>query len=1202
MNSSLAYTANQRVERYRKSVEFVAEDVLLYKGFLGRSLKEREGLSSVGTRAARAAGVIVDSLGKLRCPPGTPNANQFTDLQMSNCMVPGLGAARRAAQKLANSTQSLIDNAQKILRGPDGKKLKGKAKVAALASLIALDVMDYMNMDGSGSLSASTLALAEVLRYGSSEIAEAVLDRLVRQGKITKTQRKNMQAILDQVATTERFRGLAERIVGRTDLAIRKRRMKPTRRENMAPNVVELVDDTIDSATQAKWDAYIEGLNIPDAPKRERVEVNTVEEGVVALLEGKIVDMPDVEGAHMLMDELGHIIADLEEMRNNGEIDDATLENAVFDLCQITVKGTSAFCLGNKGIPRYMMPQAEGNPVPGSRAQKAFDAQVKVLQDAVDKAIADGRPQAEIDELQKKLDKFVKKNEINGQQDMLAYLAERGIKPRVGEDGKEVGVEMMPSTKLKATQRDMQGHKVVGMMRAKKRGEYDPGKQAVFVSKDGYIIDGHHRVGAQAGMDYQDGVLGNDHEMPVIVLDANISEILPAANDWTEDYGIQKKTVAQASEGGPTAVDILDLVKQKRAKQAQEALGQVDSRIPDVDLTTPDIGLPKADADDVIKSVTPKLKTPRHLDAAKTVSSGTLLPSAPEQSVRPAGFAQITVDAEAFNVELKKKTDALLDKHGIDKDKPPSQQIDELAGKMGVTLQAPIEKQLDTAVTWMEEEGMRKAEILLEADPNYSDEINAYRRIKGQAIIDAINGMRNDKGQSGWMQKNAEGREALRQAVAQGFLEALVGLDEIFQGAPNLRGGVILELHGVNGPPSMNDAAGYASVVMSGDGKVMAKVSLLPDSMIFDQTKLSVMPKGQGMSHTLRFMGADDHQIGLAIHEGAHAEHFMHQFKTLGVEIGENAPPISQQVRANGDKLSDSYIGVMFAKRYDFPQNATWDEIEEEIKSKRKRPSFRNFVDGPEHNLNQYLFDIAAAETLKSRSANGAPDLSSSDLDKLAWGTTPESKYATAVIEAAENYERDLMFPNVNPFVPPGEQFNTMSRERAAAVRQQAIDAVELKIPEGYELVDEDGNPITKQQFVDAVKQAMGGKKIAQVSAEYKSVLDAYLGIDSQKITTNGVDNQEVMRVLGVASQYGRTNVMEAVAESRVLDVFTRQFGSFRPLDDSSQKAREMLDRLFPKSGGPPVGAPPSAAQFQENIQRIIASLPRLRRVKTGDK
>lgn len=245
MNSSLAYTANQRVERYRKSVEFIAEDVLLYKGFLGRTLKERDGLPTVGARAARAAGVIVDSLGKLRCPPGTPNANQFTDLQMSNCMVPGLGAAQRLAREAANSTQGMLQRARDIMKSTDGKKkVKGVARVAAMAGLVALDTLDYMQVDGSGSLSASSLALAEILRYGSSRLAEAALDRLERKGKITKNQRKNLDAILDKVATTERFGGVAEYLTGRAEQALtRRRRMKPTRRDNRVPDVDLTVED-----------------------------------------------------------------------------------------------------------------------------------------------------------------------------------------------------------------------------------------------------------------------------------------------------------------------------------------------------------------------------------------------------------------------------------------------------------------------------------------------------------------------------------------------------------------------------------------------------------------------------------------------------------------------------------------------------------------------------------------------------------------------------------------------------------------------------------------------------------------------------------------------------------------------------------------------------------------------------------------------
>lgn len=50
------------------------------------------GRSLIG-RAARKLGLLVDDLGKFRCPPGTPNANQFTDISGSTC-YPSLGRVR----------------------------------------------------------------------------------------------------------------------------------------------------------------------------------------------------------------------------------------------------------------------------------------------------------------------------------------------------------------------------------------------------------------------------------------------------------------------------------------------------------------------------------------------------------------------------------------------------------------------------------------------------------------------------------------------------------------------------------------------------------------------------------------------------------------------------------------------------------------------------------------------------------------------------------------------------------------------------------------------------------------------------------------------------------------------------------------------------------------------------------------------------
>lgn len=196
MKSSLAFTANERVEAYQKSVSSVHENVLLFKGFLGPSLKDKPELSSVGVRAARAAGVIVDEAGKLRCPPGTPNANQFTDMQMSNCMVAGLDVAKRMARAGRREVGELLQNAKRVL---DKKEVRGAGRVAALASLAALDALDYMQVDGSGTLSAVTLIGVDLVRTVGRDVADLALNRLERNGKISKEQRADIDKLIDRI-------------------------------------------------------------------------------------------------------------------------------------------------------------------------------------------------------------------------------------------------------------------------------------------------------------------------------------------------------------------------------------------------------------------------------------------------------------------------------------------------------------------------------------------------------------------------------------------------------------------------------------------------------------------------------------------------------------------------------------------------------------------------------------------------------------------------------------------------------------------------------------------------------------------------------------------------------------------------------------------------------------------------------------------
>lgn len=69
---------------------------------LGRTIKDILPGTHLAGRAARGLGLIVDELGKFRCPPGTPAANQFTDSFGTNCFKPVAGM-RSAVGRIAGS-------------------------------------------------------------------------------------------------------------------------------------------------------------------------------------------------------------------------------------------------------------------------------------------------------------------------------------------------------------------------------------------------------------------------------------------------------------------------------------------------------------------------------------------------------------------------------------------------------------------------------------------------------------------------------------------------------------------------------------------------------------------------------------------------------------------------------------------------------------------------------------------------------------------------------------------------------------------------------------------------------------------------------------------------------------------------------------------------------------------------------------------
>jgi len=179
-----------------------------------------------------------------------------------------------------------------------------------------------------------------------------------------------------------------------------------------------------------------------------------------------------------------------------------------YDLCKISIPGTNLFCKGNKGIPRKDMPQLKGKPTPGSWADKNLEKD--------------------------------KNGEVDGEDAFKAFLKQSNIKL----EPEEVDV-----AQLKATQTELVGPKVAGMLQALKKDPNHPAITApIFVSKDGYVLDGHHRWASMVGLNMADGKT-DPVKMKTIKVDMNIEDLVKATNDFASKIGVAQKAAKTTKEG-----------------------------------------------------------------------------------------------------------------------------------------------------------------------------------------------------------------------------------------------------------------------------------------------------------------------------------------------------------------------------------------------------------------------------------------------------------------------------------------------------------------------------------------------------------------------------------------------------------------------------------------------------------------------------
>jgi DNA polymerase III epsilon subunit-like protein len=95
---------------------------------LGPTINDMMPGQAIKLRKAIAKGIVIDANGQMRCPPGTPNANQFTDVDMSNCFNIGVGAVQKEIRRIRGFWKEWNEDVAAIRSARTAKERLGKAK------------------------------------------------------------------------------------------------------------------------------------------------------------------------------------------------------------------------------------------------------------------------------------------------------------------------------------------------------------------------------------------------------------------------------------------------------------------------------------------------------------------------------------------------------------------------------------------------------------------------------------------------------------------------------------------------------------------------------------------------------------------------------------------------------------------------------------------------------------------------------------------------------------------------------------------------------------------------------------------------------------------------------------------------------------------------------------------------------------------
>jgi hypothetical protein len=506
---------------------------------------------------------------------------------------------------------------------------------------------------------------------------------------------------------------------------------------------------------------------------------------------------------------------------------------------------------------------------------------------------------------------------------------------------------------------------------------------------------------------------------------------------------------------------------------------------------------------------------------------------APLVSAREAeGLIGVSFDAQQLDNEIVEKLDSFLAEH------LPNQlgdvtesDLDVIEKSMGL---APTDRnmpqQIEDALTFLADPNNGQREMIQEIIKNATSEQQIKYAERLLAELDAT----VEK------LKTPEGREEVKAKMIKNYAQILNGVDAVQKKYPLLKGKFSVNIE--KSPDPKRWHAGHAGKHWNDNGKIDMYVEVTPTSLLFDEVRTDESTEdGDVLAKTVRIEGTDSYQWQLSVHEMMHIAHYDQIARNLGFEIGVNSPPMLDQLETAGPNIGDTYFGLMFALDNKLDPKTPISEVKK-----------MKTAGGTKLSQNFSVWVNSQINSGKRKNDQGNP---SSDFNSLF----PTSPYGS------------------------GEKSRTFRTLVDTLLKGRWADSTRIR-PKALETTED-----IERQLSTALGQDFG-----EFVAEFKDAISGMFGVDLTNVATSGVDQNEASSVLGVASQYGQTNIMESVAEAGALNFWVDNFGGARVADQTElNRTKDLLDKIIPTTAEKTT-AKTITADAQKMLDRLFDAMEKM--------